>query len=89
MGLQSCESPNFRNFQNFGIPNLGVLGQNDIWLLALWPSIENRLKGRWWHPPSLGHGEYCEFVFVNGLFVHQRCSNYALTNLLFDLCRSM
>ncbi len=28
MGLQSCKSPNFKNFRT---PNLGVLGQNDIW----------------------------------------------------------
>jgi hypothetical protein len=40
-------------------------------------------------PPSLGHGEFYEFVFVHGLFVHQKCSNYALTNLLFNLCRSV
>jgi len=26
-------------------------------------------------------------VFVHGLFLHQKSSNYALTNLLFGLCR--
>ncbi len=26
-------------------------------------------------------------VFVHGSFVHQKCSNYALTNLLFGLCK--
>jgi len=35
MGPQSCKSP---NFGNFGTPNLGVLGQNDIRVLALWPN---------------------------------------------------
>jgi hypothetical protein len=45
--------------------------------------------GRWWLPPSPGHGEYCESVFARGSSVHQKCSNYALTNLLFDLCRSV
>jgi hypothetical protein len=39
--------------------------------------------------PSLGCGESCESVFARGLSVHQKCSNYALTNLLFNLCRSM
>ncbi len=42
---------------------------------------------RWWVPPSLGYGESCEFVFAYGSFVHQKCSHYALTNLLFGLCR--
>jgi hypothetical protein len=35
----------------------------------------------------MGHGESCEFVFVCASFVHQKCSNYALNNLLFGLCR--
>ncbi len=25
---------------------LGVLGQNDIWVLAPWPGIENNIKGK-------------------------------------------
>jgi hypothetical protein len=29
------------------------------------------------------------FVFVHGSFVHQKCSNYALTKLLFGLCKFM
>jgi hypothetical protein len=45
--------------------------------------------GRWWLPPSSGRGESCQFVFTCGSFVHQKCSNYALTNLLFGFCRSM
>jgi hypothetical protein len=28
-------------------------------------------------------------VFARGSSVHQKCSNYALTNLLFSLCRSV
>jgi hypothetical protein len=74
IGLQSHGSPNFKIF---GTPNLGVLGQNDIWVLASWL------------PPSSNRGESCESVFVHGSSMHQKCSNYALTNLLFDLCRSM
>jgi hypothetical protein len=45
--------------------------------------------GRWWLPPSLGRGEFCESVFTRGSSMHQKCSNYALTNLLFGLCKSM
>jgi len=49
-----------------------------------------KYKGRrWWLLPSLGRGESCEFVFARGSSVHQKCSNYMLTNLLFGLCRSM
>jgi hypothetical protein len=36
---------------------------------------------------SLGHGESCDSVFAHGSFVHQKCCNYALINLLFGLCK--
>jgi hypothetical protein len=39
-------------------------------------------------PPSLGRGESCEFEVVRGSSKHQKRSNYALTNMLFGLCRS-
>ncbi len=74
---------------NFQIPNLGVLGQNDIWVTAPWPCTMNIIRGRWWFPSNMGHGESCEFVFNCGSSMHQKCSHYALTNLLFSLCRSM
>jgi len=41
MGFQSCGDPNFENLKTF---NLGVLGQNDIWMQALWLSIENTIR---------------------------------------------
>jgi hypothetical protein len=40
-------------------------------------------------PPSPGCDESYEFVFTDGSSVHQKCYNYALTNFLFGLCRSM
>ncbi len=40
-------------------------------------------------PPSLGCGESYEFVYVSDSSVHQKCSNYTLTNLLFGLCKFM
>jgi hypothetical protein len=87
MGLQSYESPNFENFGTF---NLGVPGQNDIWVQALCPGTKNTIKGeRWWLPPSLRRGESCESVFARDLSVRQKCFNYALINLLFSLCRSV
>jgi hypothetical protein len=39
-------------------------------------------------PPNSGHGESCESMYIRGLFVYQKCSNYALTNLLFGLLDS-
>ncbi len=76
-------------FWDFGIPNLGVPGQNDIWMQALWLGIDNTIRGRWWLPLSSSGGKSCESMFVHGLSMHQKCSNHALTNLLFGLCRSV
>jgi hypothetical protein len=39
--------------------------------------------------PNPDYDESCEFVYVRGSFVHQKCFNYAQTNLLFNLCRSL
>jgi hypothetical protein len=86
MGLQSCKSP---NFENFGI-QLG--SPKTKWHLGDGLVARHREQykgGRWWLLPSLGRGESCEFVFARGLSMHQKCSNYILTNLLFGLCRSM
>jgi len=83
MGPQSCGSPNFKNF---GI-NLGVPRENDIWVLAPWLGTKNTIRGKVIASPSSGRGEFYESVFICGLSVHQKCSNYALTNLLFGLCR--
>jgi hypothetical protein len=85
MGFQSHES---LNFENFGTLNLGVLGQNDIWVQAQWACIDNTIRGKMVAPPSPSCGESCESVFAHASLVHQKCSNYALTNLLFDLCKS-
>jgi len=82
MALQSVRSP---NFGSFGTLNLGVTGQNDIWMQPLWLIIENTIREKVMTSPSSGHGESCEFVYACDLSMHQKCSNYALTNL-FGLC---
>jgi hypothetical protein len=41
MGLQSPRSPHFKKFET---SKLGVLGQNDIWVLALWTSTKNTIR---------------------------------------------
>jgi len=82
MGLQSCKSPNFGNFET---PNLGVLGQNDIWVLALWPRIENTITGK--ASPKFGPWWILWVRVCSWLIQHQKCFNYALSNLLFGSCR--
>jgi len=62
--------------------------------IALWSSCGAKHKKYYkgeggGFPPSLSHGESCESMFASGSSVHQRCPNYALTNLLFGLCKSM
>jgi hypothetical protein len=42
-----------------------------------------------WLPPSLDRDESCESVFTRDSSMHQKCSNFALTNLLFGLCKFM
>jgi hypothetical protein len=68
---------------------LGVSKQNDIWVLLPWPNTKNTIKGKVVPSPSSGYGESWKYVFTYGSSVHQKCSNYALTNLLFGLCKSV
>ncbi len=69
---------------------MGVPGQNDIWVLTSWSGTKSTIRGgRCWFPPSSGCGESCESMFARGSSVRQKCSDYALTNLLFGLCKSV
>jgi hypothetical protein len=86
MGLQSFGSPNLRNF---GTPNLGVPWQNDIWVLAPWPSTENTIRGKVVASPKFGSWWVLWICVCPWLVRALKCSNYALTNLLFGLCRSV
>jgi hypothetical protein len=52
MGFQNHKSPNFENFETL---NLGVLRQNDMWVHAPWPSIENiTIRGKVVASPKFG-----------------------------------
>jgi hypothetical protein len=81
MNIQSDESPNFKNCTTLilGVPRKMPFGCS--------PHCEYYKGEGGGLPQSLGHGESFEFVYACGLSVHQKCSNYALTNLLFGLCR--
>jgi hypothetical protein len=61
MALQNAMSPDFKNI---AAPNLGVLGQNDIWMEFPWLITKNTIRGRWWLPSSPGCGESWESVYV-------------------------
>jgi hypothetical protein len=76
-------------FQEFWDSQLRSLETNDIWVLAPWPGTDNAIRGKVVASLSSGCGESCESVFACGSSVHQKCSNCAVTNLLFGLCRSM
>jgi hypothetical protein len=82
---QSYEIPKSRKSQFWEFRD----SQNDIWVPIPWLGIEYTIRGKVVASPSLIHGESCESMFAHGLSMHQKCSNYALTNLLFGLCRFM
>jgi hypothetical protein len=84
MGLQSYRSPNLGNFK---FPNLGVSGKIDIWVQALWPCIENTMMGKVVAFPKSGPWWVLWIRVCLGSFMHQKCFNHALTNLLFGLYR--
>jgi len=76
MAFQNVKSP---NFNNFGTLNLGVPGQNEIWMKPLWLIIENTIRGKvmaslkfglWW----ILWVHVCLW-FVRALKVFQLCTN--------------
>jgi hypothetical protein len=88
MGPQSRGS---FNFGNLGISGLPLGSSRKKWHLGDGTVAKHRVyyKGEGGgESPNLGYGESFEFVFGRGLSVHQKCSNYALTNL-FGLYMSM
>ncbi len=65
------------------------MGQNDIWVLNLWPSTKYIIRGKVVASPKSGPW-WALWIRVYPRLVHAaKCSNYALTNLLFGLCRSV
>ncbi len=74
-------------FKEFQDCNLGVPEQNDIWLMAPWPGTKNIIRGKVAASPKFGPWWVLWIYVCHGSCVHQKCSSYALTNLLFNLCR--
>jgi hypothetical protein len=66
-----------------------VLGQNDIWVLVLWPGTEYTIRGKVVASPKFGLWWVLWIRVYSWLVRAPKCSNYALTNLLFGFCRSV
>jgi len=85
---QSYGPPKLREFQLWEFQD-SHLGQNDIWVLVPWPGIERTIRRKVMVSPKSGPWGVL-WIRVGPWFVHApKCSNYALTNLLFGLCKSM
>jgi hypothetical protein len=74
------------------VPILGILGlplgsPGTKWHFGVGPMARHREYYKVWLPPRPNYDESYESMLACGSFVHQRCCNYALTNLLFGLCR--
>jgi hypothetical protein len=89
--IQSYGPPKLQVSQlwEFRDSHLGVSGQNDIWVLVPWPSTKYTIKGKVVTSPKFGPWWVLWVYFCPWLIHASKCSNYALTNLLFSLCRSM
>ncbi len=73
-----------------GVPTvriLRVLGQNVIWMWASWRSIEYTIRGKVVASPKSELWQVLWVWICPWLFLAPKCSNYAITNLLFGLCR--
>jgi len=72
-----------------GVLIVGVSRQNDIWVLILWPGTKYTIRGKVMASPKSGPW-WVLWICVCLQLVHVlKCFNYALTNLLFGLCRSV
>ncbi len=69
--------------------NLGILGQNDIWVLVLWPSTKYIIRGKVVASPKFKPWWILWDCVYPWLVRTPKCSNYTLTNLLFGLCKSV
>jgi hypothetical protein len=73
----------------FRDPHLGVIGQNDIWVLVPWLGTKYTIRGKVVVFPKFGMWWVLWVHVYSWLVRAPKCSNYALTNLLFGLCRSV
>ncbi len=86
------ESPKPRESKpgQFWDSTLGVPGKKKPFGCKCGGELQRILYGgRWWLPPSSGHGESSESKVVRGLSQHQKGAKWILNNLLVDFgCRT-
>ncbi len=88
---QSYECPKLQEsyFVKFWDSHLRVSGQNNIWVLDLWPGTKYIIRGKVVTSPKSGPW-WVLWVCVYLWFIHApKCYNCTLTNLLFGLCKSV
>jgi hypothetical protein len=87
---QSC-APKLRESQlwEFRDSHLGVLRQNDIWVLVPSPGMKYFIRGKVVASPKFKSWWVFWDRVCLWLVLALKCSNYVLTNLLFGLCRSV
>jgi hypothetical protein len=85
MGLQSCKSPNFGNFgtpkwESWDKMRFGCQSCGQSYIYYKGKVVASPKFGPWW----------VLWVYVCPWFIHApKCSKYALTNLLFGLCKTV
>jgi hypothetical protein len=83
---QSYGPPKLQKSQ---FPNLGVLGQNDIWVLASWPNTENTIRGKVVASRKSGPWWILWICVCSWLVCAPRVLQLCTTNFLFGLCKSI
>jgi hypothetical protein len=86
---QSYGPPNLQKseFWEFWDSHLGVPGQNHIWVLVLWPSTNYTIMGKVAVSPKSKQWWVLWICVCPWMVDAPKWSNYALTNLLFGLCK--
>jgi hypothetical protein len=83
-GPPKLQESQFWKFQDF---HLGFSGQNVIWVLVPWTGIEYIIRGKVVASPKSGPWWVLWICVCPWLVRAPKCSNYALSNLLFGLCK--
>jgi len=63
--------------------------QKDIWVLVIWLGIKYTIRGKMVASPKFEPWWVLWVQICSWLVLAPKCSNYALTNLLFGLCKFM
>ncbi len=72
-------------FWEFRDSHLGVSWQNDIWVLVAWPVTKYTIRGKVVASLKFGPWWVLWVLVYLWLICAPKCSNHALTNLLFSL----